>query len=149
MNINDICNLNIHKICDNDCVLFLWATFPAIQEAIQVIKSWGFQYKTSAFVWVKKNRKSDSWFYGLGHWTRANAEVCLLATKGHPKRQSKSVHQIIDTPIEFHSKKPAVVRDKIVELMGDLKRIELFARQRTDGWDIWGNELKNDIEIKK
>ena len=77
----------------------------------------------------------------MGHWTRANAEVCLLATKGTIKRQSASVHQVIDTPIEKHSKKPNIVRDKIVELVGDLPRIELFARESTDGWDVWGNEV--------
>ena len=77
----------------------------------------------------------------MGTWTRANSELCLLATKGKPKRLSASVRSIIDTPIEQHSKKPDCVRDKIVELCGDLPRIELFARQKVEGWDCWGNEV--------
>jgi N6-adenosine-specific RNA methylase IME4 len=84
----------------------------------------------------------------LGYWTRSNAEVCLLATKGHPKRQSKRVHQVIDTPVEEHSKKPDVVRQRIVELMGDIPRIELFARQKIPGWDVWGNEVQSDIQLQ-
>ena len=98
-----------------------------------------------AFVWLKKNRKADSWFYGLGFWTRANAEICLLATKGHPKRQAADIHQFIISPIEAHSKKPDETRDKIVALMGNLSRVELFARQTSPGWDVWGNEVKPTI----
>ncbi|MDO5555829.1 MAG: MT-A70 family methyltransferase [Clostridia bacterium] len=131
----------IQKISEKDCVLFLWVTFPCLLEAIRTIKEWGFKYKTCAFTWVKRNRKSDTWFFGLGHWTRANAEICLIAGKGQIKRVSKKVAQIIDTHIEEHSKKPAIVRNRIVELVGDLPRIELFARQTAEGWDCWGNEV--------
>ncbi|GHU58568.1 hypothetical protein FACS1894133_3550 [Clostridia bacterium] len=84
---------------------------------------------------------------GCGYWTRANSEICLIATKGKPKRISKSVRQIVDTPIGRHSEKPSVVREKIIELVGDLPRIELFARTKTDGWDSWGNEVSCDIEL--
>ena len=98
------------------------------------------EYKTSAFTWVKKNRKSDSLFMGMGRWTRANAEICLLATKGKPKRISASVHSVIISKIQEHSKKPNEARERIVDLCGDLPRIELFARQYADGWDCWGNE---------
>ena len=76
-----------------------------------------------------------------------NAEICLLATKGHPKRQSNKVHQFIISPVEQHSKKPDITREKILALMGDLPRIELFARQHTPGWDVWGNEIKSDIRF--
>ena len=86
-----------------------------------------------------------SFFWGMGNWTRSNAELCLLATKGNPKRQSKSVHQIIVSPIEEHSKKPDEARKRIVELMGDVPRIELFAREHTPGWDVWGNEAPDSI----
>ena len=88
---------------------------------------------------------ADSWFYGLGFWTRANAEVCLLATRGHPKRQAANIHQFIISPIEAHSKKPDEARDKIVALMGDLPRVELFARQTPPGWDVWGNEVQSTL----
>ena len=87
----------------------------------------------------------DSWFYGLGFWTRGNAEICLLATRGHPKRQAANVHQFIISPIEAHSKKPDEARDKIVSLMGNLPRVELFARQTPPGWDVWGNEVEPTI----
>lgn len=116
---------------------FIWATYPNLKDALEVIEAWGFKYKTVGFTWVKKNKKADSWFWGLGYYTRSNAEICLIATKGKPKVQSRSVHQVIDTPIEKHSKKPSCVREKIVSLMGNLPRIELFARQKVDGWDAW------------
>ena len=90
MSIEELCALPVKEIADKDCILFLWATFPQLKEALQLIKAWGFTYKSVAFVWLKQNRKSPTWFYGLGFWTRGNAEICLLATKGHPKRQSKS-----------------------------------------------------------
>lgn len=93
-----------------DSALFLWATFPQLPEALRLIEAWGFTYKSVAFVWLKKNKKADSWFYGLGFWTRGNAEICLLATKGHPKRQAANIHQFIISPIEAHSKKPDEAR---------------------------------------
>lgn len=147
MSLDEICALPVKEIAASDSALFLWATFPNLPEAFQVIKAWGFRYKTVAFVWVKRNRKSLGWFWGLGFWTRANAEICLLATKGHPKRQSKRVHQVIDTPVEEHSKKPDTTRQRIVELMGDVPRIELFARQKCPGWHAWGNEVQSDIQL--
>lgn len=143
MNIEEIINMKkvIEKISENDCVLFIWITYPCLREGLKVIKEWGFTYKTCAFNWVKKNKKADSWFWGMGYWTRANSELCLLATKGKIKRKSARVHQIVDTSIEEHSKKPDIVREKIVELIGDMPRIELFARQKIIGWDCWGNEV--------
>lgn len=147
MSIEELCALPVKEIADKDCILFLWATFPQLKEALQLIKAWGFTYKSVAFVWLKQNRKSPTWFYGLGFWTRGNAEICLLATKGHPKRQSNKVHQFIISPVEQHSKKPDITREKILALMGDLPRIELFARQHTPGWDVWGNEIKSDIRL--
>lgn len=140
MSIDELCALPVMSIAAKDCILFLWTTFPMIPEALRLIEAWGFKYKTVAFVWLKQNRKSPTWFYGLGFWTRGNAEICLLAKRGSPKRQSASVHQFIISPIEEHSKKPDVTRERIVALMGDVPRIELFARQKTEGWDVWGNE---------
>jgi N6-adenosine-specific RNA methylase IME4 len=137
----DIKNLPIEKIADDDCILFMWVTMPKLDECFEIIKEWGFEYKTIAFTWVKKNKKSDSWFWGMGRWTRANAELCLLATRGKPKRMDAGVHSIIDTPIEGHSKKPDETRDRIVKLMGDIPRIEIFSRQKVDGWDCLGNDI--------
>lgn len=141
MSQEDLCSLPVGSLSDDDCALFLWVTMPKLNECFEVISAWGFEYKTAAFVWVKRNKKAPSWFWGMGRWTRANAEVCLLATKGKPKRVSASIHSVVDSPVEAHSKKPDIVRDKIVGLMGDVPRIELFARNHADGWDAWGNEL--------
>lgn len=105
----DIQMLPVRDIASDNCVLFLWATFPCLIEALDLIKAWGFTYKTCGFTWVKRNKKSDGWFWGLGHWTRANAEICLLATKGNPKRVSKSVHSVCDARIMEHSRKPAEI----------------------------------------
>lgn len=141
MTIEDIENLPIKDISASDCILFMWVTMPFLKDCFDVIKSWGFNYKTCAFTWIKQNKKSNSLFWGMGSWTRANAELCLIATKGKPKRQSAKVHSVITSKIREHSRKPDEVRNKIVELCGDMPRIELFARQSVDGWDCWGNEV--------
>jgi N6-adenosine-specific RNA methylase IME4 len=141
MTIDDICKLPVKDITDNNCILFMWVTLPKLNEFMKVIKSWGFEYKSTAFVWCKKNKISNSFFLGLGRWTRANPEICVLATKGKPKRLSNSVRQLQVFPIEQHSKKPDQFKNLILELVGDLPRIELFARQTTPGWDVWGNEV--------
>ena len=112
-----------------------------LQEALKTIEAWGFTYKTIGFQWIKQNKSGNGFFFGLGRWTRGNTELCLIATKGKPKRQSAAVSQLVFSPLRRHSQKPDIVRDKIVELMGDLPKIELFARQQVDGWDCWGNEV--------
>jgi len=147
MDIEDICALPVGNLADKNCTLFLWVTMPCLKEGLRALEQWGFTYKTVAFVWIKQNKKADSLFWGMGHWTRSNAELCILATKGNPKRSSASVHQVIMSHIEKHSKKPDEIRNRIVELVGDLPRVELFARQKTDGWDVWGNEVDSDITM--
>jgi len=157
MNYKDICKLPVKEIVDQDCMLFLWTTFPMLQEAMKVIEAWGFQYKTIAFNWLKKN-KDGSPFFGIGYYTKSNGEICLLATRGHPHRfvEDNSISQVVITQKLRHSQKPAIIREKIVQLLGDRPRIELFARKVTTliedpswkGWDIWGNEGKSDIALK-
>lgn len=149
MNITDICALPVADLAASDSALLLWVTYPNLAEAFKVIAAWSFVYKTVAFTWAKTCRKSEGFHVGMGHYTRANAEIMLLATKGKgPRRVSKSVRQLIVSPVEEHSKKPDETRDRIVELFGDVPRIELFARQRADGWDAWGNETETDIILK-
>jgi site-specific DNA-methyltransferase (adenine-specific) len=143
----DICNLPISNLADEDCVLFMWATMPMLPDAFNVMKAWGFEYKTVAFVWVKTNKKSETDFFGMGNWTRANAEIVLLGIKGRPKRISASVRQVLRSPIRQHSQKPDEVRDRIITLMGDLSRIVLFSRTKPIGWDSWGNEIESDIKL--
>lgn len=158
MNINDICSLPVKNISDKNSVLFLWTTMPMIREALQVIDAWGFEYKTCAFTWIKGNKRLTKQgvffnfgiddYMGMGSWTRANAELCLLATKGKPKRICAKVRQVIYSPLQAHSKKPDEARKRIVQLMGDLPRIELFAREKIDNWDTWGNECPCDIDLQ-
>ena len=140
MALEDICALPVEKLADKDCVLFMWATMPKLREALTAIKAWGFEYKTCAFCWVKQNPNGEGIYSGLGRWVNGNAELCLLATKGHPKRQAKNIKQILFAPRGRHSAKPPETRKRIEKLVGGAK-IELFAREQVDGWDCWGNEV--------
>ena len=133
--------LPVAELADTDCALFLWITLPKLCEAWGVMEAWGFRYSTTAFVWIKLNPKAGTVFWGPGSWTHANAELCLLATKGRPKRQARNIHQLIISNREEHSKKPEEARRRIEALMGDLPRVELFARRPAPGWDVWGNEV--------
>lgn len=133
MSIEELCALPVASLAAEDSALFLWATFPQLPEALRLINAWGFTYKTAAFVWLKLNKKSYTWFYGLGFWTRGNAEICLLATKGHPKRKSAGIHQFIISPVEQHSKKPDIAREKIVALMGDIPPDRAFRKAGNGG----------------
>jgi len=145
MSLSEIKKLPIPNISDKDCALFLWTTFPQIENALDLIDSWGFKYKTVAFTWIKKtNMGKFAW--GCGFWTRSNAEICLLATKGKPKRIANNVHQIILSKRKKHSEKPKETYIKIEKLMGDLPRIELFARTRFEGWDCWGDQLSDTVQ---
>jgi len=141
MSIEDICKLPVKNISKDNCILFMWVTDPLLEKAFNVIGAWGFIYKTVAFTWAKSNKNKLGMFTGLGYWTRSNPEMCLLATKGKPKRVSKSVAQLVIDERREHSRKPDRIRHDIVNLCGDLSRIELFARQEFDGWDAWGNEI--------
>jgi len=156
MDNNDICALPVQELADKDCCLFMWAVSPLLPEAMDVINSWGFKYKTVAFCWSKIS-SGGTWVSNMGRWTMGNIELCLLATKGNPHRAIPNVKQLVVAQRTVHSKKPDVVRKRIVELMGDLPRIELFARDngvrdmfnysRLDGWDAWGNEAGTDVEL--
>jgi len=145
MEINEIKNLPVNQVANENSVLCMWATYPILPEALQVVKAWGFEYSTVLFTWVKRNKITNSWFWGCGNYTRANAEIVVLGKKGKGlQRKSKKVHQIIDSPVDqkFHSRKPDIVRSRIIELFGDVSRIELFARTKVHGWDVWGNDPK-------
>jgi site-specific DNA-methyltransferase (adenine-specific) len=137
----DIAALPVADIAARDSVLFLWATYPKLQDAMQVMAGWGFTYKTVAFTWVKNNPSGVGFHFGLGYWTRQNPESVLLGTRGKPKRVCNRVPNLLIYPRGEHSKKPPEVHDRIVRLMGDLPRVELFARRPVDGWDVLGNEI--------
>ncbi len=145
MTFEDMCKIPVKEISAEDCVCLMWVTFPKLKEGIALLEAWGFTYKTMAFTWIKKNKKANTNFWGMGFYTRANPEICILGTKGKVlPRLSHSVHSVIESPIREHSRKPDEVRDKIVELFGDLPRIELFAREKVDGWDAWGDEINKN-----
>ena len=147
MDTEEICSLKVADIAASDSLLFLWATYPMLPQAFEVIRAWGFQYKTVGFTWVKRTRSNRGYHFGLGFWTRANPELCLLATRGHPKRRSARVPNLVVSPVQDHSRKPDAVRERIVELCGDLPRAELFARAKTPGWSAWGNEVARDFTL--
>ncbi len=137
----DIYNLPVNKIADDNCMLFMWVTFPNLQIGLDAIKAWGFDYRTLGFSWIKLNKKNGKPFFGIGYYTKSNCEVCLIGVKGKPIKESNKISSVLMEPREEHSKKPDIVRDKIVQLCGNLPRVELFARNETDGWDVWGNEV--------
>lgn len=150
METEDIKSLPIANIKTDDSICFMWATFPCIKSALETMEAWGFRYITVAFTWVKTNKKSDTLYWGMGNYTRANAEVCLLGvSKGFKAKQqilSRAVHSVIISKVKSHSEKPNEARERITELLGDVPRIELFARQYAEGWDCWGNEAPGDNE---
>lgn len=146
MSVDEICSLPVAELADENCALILWVTFPRLKEGIRVLEAWGFRYVTVVFNWFKVN-KSGTPFFGVGYYTKSNSEIALLGVKGKMKPISNYVSQVVISPREEHSKKPDSVRDKIIELFGDIPRIELFARHTTPGWDVWGNEVRSDIEI--
>lgn len=133
MKLEDIKTLPIHNITDKDCYLFLWTTSPFMEKSFDVIKAWGFKYATIGFVWIKmKNDMSGVRGDGLGKYTISNAEYCLIARKGKYWREARNIKQIIMTPKFEHSKKPDEIRERIVNLCGNVSRIELFARQKVN-----------------
>ena len=141
MSLNDICNMGVKDIALPDSVLLMWVCDPMLDQAFKVIDAWGFTYKTVGFTWAKTNKNTMGFFTGLGYWTRGNPEMCLLATRGRPKRKSKSIPQLVVSQRQKHSQKPLLHKD--IEDLVDGPYIELFARTKPrDGWDYWGNEVE-------
>jgi len=141
MSNKDLMHLRVGDLAAEDSVHFLWVTGPFMLTGIRLLQAWGFTYKGVAFTWVKKNKKADTFFTGMGHYTRSNAEFVLIGTRGRLERKSRSVHSIVVAPVMKHSAKPEDVRDRIVELYGDVPRLEIFARSKCEGWDQTGLEL--------
>ncbi|MBU1051087.1 MAG: hypothetical protein KJ718_00845 [Nanoarchaeota archaeon] len=155
MSLDGMKKLPIETIIDRNCVLFMWFTYSHFLKAIELCDWWGFKYKTIAFVWLKLSCNGKL-LSNIGSWTMGNTEAVLIATKGNMLQYKKrnDIKQIVSPNTELrkrgnrHSQKPNEVRDRIVELFGDLPRIELFARQKTEGWDVWGNEVESDINLE-
>lgn len=147
MAISDIAALPVADLAAPNCALFLWVTWPQLPAGLQVIDSWGFEYKTIAFTWIKTT-KTGKLAWGMGNWTRANSEPCLLGIKGRLKKGRCRCPLCDYVTEESTPRKPDEVRERIVQLLGDVPKIELFARQKVSGWDCWGNEVERDIDIK-
>lgn len=164
--IEDLKRMDIESIAADDCVLFMWWVGAMPQEAIDLVKAWGFTLKNmNGFNWNKLTVKNNP-FFGLGFWTRAGCESAIIATRGKPKPVNRGVKAVGNYDPESlgevlanlcylgsykvgrHSEKPAEFRDKCVELMGDVPRLEMFARKKTKGWDVFGNEVSKSINIK-
>ena len=145
--IEDLCALPVNDIAADNCLLAMWHVPPMPQEALDLVKAWGFTLKTmKGFTWHKLTKNGLSHF-GMGHYTRANTEDCLFAIKGRPNIASHSVRQFIEERIGRHSEKPDEARKRLVQLCGDVPRVELFAREKFNGWDSWGNEVESDIRL--
>jgi N6-adenosine-specific RNA methylase IME4 len=149
----ELAALPVAEAAGPDCSLFLWAVDPMLPQALDLMAAWGFSFKTVAFYWIKTRggaradqlelwSDSRSCPKGLGYWTRANPEICLLGTRGRPGRAARDVERTIFAPRREHSRKPDQVADAIRRLTGDVARLELFARTRRPGWQVWGNELE-------
>jgi site-specific DNA-methyltransferase (adenine-specific) len=148
LSISQIKKLPIKEITETDCACFLWCVDSFFKEGIELLEEWGFKYKTIAFNWIK-TYESGKFCVNFAPWTLKSWEICLLGLKGQMGKYKKAnnIQGLITSVRTKHSKKPDIIRDKIVELFGDIPRIELFARQKTEGWDIWGNELENSVEL--
>lgn len=148
MTIGDIKSLPIQEISEKDCACFLWVTDSHLKFGIEVLESWGFNYKTIAFVWLKKTTKGNN-FVNFAPWTLKSTEICLLGIKGKmgKNKSCNNIRQLIEAVRTKHSKKPNEARKRIELLFGDIPRIELFARQKTKGWDVWGNEVECDCSL--
>jgi N6-adenosine-specific RNA methylase IME4 len=146
LDVEALANLPVADYAAPDCTLLMWATDPLLPQALKIIESWGFTYKTVGFYWAKLNKAAnaggfttDDFFSGLGYWTRANVEQCLLATRGKPRRISKSVRKLCVAPRREHSRKPEEIYSRIEALVAG-PYLELFARETRPGWDQWGDQ---------
>ena len=145
MTVEELKALPVRNIAAENSVLFLWTTDAHLPFAIEIMRSWGFEYATVAFTWNKKEKSGKQVCY-YGYWTMKGTELCLLGRRGKVKPIGHNVRQLVEAVRNRHSQKPDEVRDRIVRLMGDLPRMELFARKQIPGWDVWGNQIDNREE---
>ena len=145
MTLEEMCRLPVESILSENSVLFIWGVWTHNREIHDLIDAWGFDFKTLGFIWLKQYATGKD-VIGMGHWTRANTEYCLLATHGNPRRINNSVSQIIKSVPKAHSQKPDIVRNKIIRLCGDVPRLEMFGRSSIHGWDTFGNDNRLDAQ---
>lgn len=148
MSLEDIANMPIKEIAEDNSVCLMWVIDPMIEQGYQVMRAWGFIPKTVGFYWVKQNLKSEGFFTGLGYYTRANPEQCILGTRGKGlPRKDKGVKRLIVSPRGRHSAKPVEAYERIERLFGNVSRVELFARCNRQGWSAFGNQVETSIRL--
>lgn len=142
MKLEELKKLNVQSICEKDCLLFMWSSSPHLPQAIQLMESWGFEYKTIAFVWDKQR-------VNPGYYTMSQCEICLVGKRGRipSPRGSKSIRQFLSEVRGRHSAKPIEVRKRIELMFPTQKKVELFSREKVEGWDCWGNEVESNIQL--
>lgn len=142
MTLEELKKLKVPDITDSDALLFLWTSSPHLPQAIELMKSWGFEYKTIAFVWDKQK-------VNVGYYTMSQCEICIVGKKGKiPRpRGAKNIRQFFSQERTRHSAKPAEFRNRITQMFPEQKKVELFAREKVDGWDCWGNEVETAIKL--
>jgi len=135
--------LNLTTVCEKDCLLFLWTSSPHLPQALELMKAWGFEYKTIAFVWEKQKTNP-------GYYTLSQVEICLVGKRGRipTPRGSRKERQFLSEMRGRHSAKPTEIRERITKMFPTQKKLELFSRARVDGWDCWGNEVESAVALK-
>lgn len=137
----DLKKIPIHEISSDDCLLFMWVTNPHLAQGIELGQAWGFEYKTVAFVW-------DKMVHNPGQYTMSYCELCLVFKKGRiPKpRGARNIKQLIHSKRTKHSEKPMQILENIEKMFPTQKKIELFARNKPEGWDVWGLDVREEYE---
>lgn len=147
MGLDEICTLPVAPLAADNCALFLWSVWPSIFDARRVIEAWGFTYRTLAWEWLKLNKSSKGVHFGMGYYTRACLEPCLLAVKGSMPVDVRDMREVLIAPVGRHSEKPCEQYSRINTLYPEGKRLELFAREPHSKWDHWGNNAEGGIDI--
>lgn len=140
---SEIMDLDVSSIAEDDAILFMWCIDSRLPIAHEIMRRWGFEYKCVGFVWAKKAKTTDGFNGGFSSYTKRDCEFCLIGTRGKYLNLKRGINQILVEPKTTHSRKPDTIRHRIVDLCGDLPRIELFCRYPEEGWDIWGNEVQD------
>jgi N6-adenosine-specific RNA methylase IME4 len=160
MSLEDICKLPVKDIAADNCALFLWSVYPSLFDSQRVMESWGFKYKTLGFEWIKLNTSGTGWHIGMGYYSRANPEPCLLAVRGnmpvavHNERNLLTTYEdeMFGLPmiakLREHSRKPDEQYKKIERLYPNMHYLEMFARRPRIGWDVFGNQVENSINLQ-
>lgn len=142
MTTRDMAKMPIGDLGARHSIMLMWGTYPKLEDALFLMRAYGYEFKTIAFTWVKQNPSGIGWHFGLGYHTRQNAEIVLLGTRGKGlRRVDNTVPNLLIYPRGAHSAKPPITRERIERLYGPVARLELYARSAAPGWTAWGNEV--------